>query len=155
MEVTLDAIFGELLEEYPETEQVLKAYMGEAYCLTCPGKMFDTIGNGVLLHGMTDEMTQDMIEDLQAVVDAYENGTPLPEIKEVDRSSMRPTWDGNYENLTDDGHGHAAPVDATAKDSADEIDTSGVDIDHMFAAAIKELEAQEKEDAGGSTLGDA
>lgn len=148
MEVTLDAIFGELLEEYPETEQVLKAYMGEAYCLTCPGKMFDTIGNGVLLHGMTDEMTQDMIEDLQAVVDAYENGTPLPEIKEVDRSSMRPTWDGNYENLKDDGHGHAAVEGKALKENAeDEIDTSSVDIDHMFAAAIKELEAQEKEDS--------
>ena len=145
MEVTLDAIFGELLEEYPETEQVLKAYMGEAYCLTCPGKMFDTIGNGVLLHGMTDEMTHDMIEDLQAVVDAYENGTELPPAPEVDRSSMRPTWDGNYENLKDDGHGHAAP--AVDGDNADEIDTSSVDIDHMFEAAIKELEAQEKQDA--------
>lgn len=70
MRVTLDSIFGELLEEYPDTEEVLRKYLGEAYCLSCPGKMFDTIGNGVMLHGLSDETAQLMVKDLQAVVDA-------------------------------------------------------------------------------------
>ncbi|MBI2411323.1 MAG: DUF1858 domain-containing protein [Candidatus Kerfeldbacteria bacterium] len=69
MKVTLDTIFGEILEEYPASEEVLKKYLGEAYCLSCPGKMFDTIGNGVLLHGLPDEVANLMVADLQAVVD--------------------------------------------------------------------------------------
>lgn len=69
MEVSLDTIFGEILEEHPDSEEVLKKYLGEAYCLTCPGKMFDTIGNGAMLHGLSDEEAAGMVADLQAVVD--------------------------------------------------------------------------------------
>lgn len=72
MDVTLETIFGEILEEYPKSEDVLKKYLGEAYCLTCPGKMFDTIGNGAMLHGLSDEQAVSMVNDLQAVVDEYE-----------------------------------------------------------------------------------
>lgn len=74
MLVTLDSIFGELLEEYPETEEVLKEFLGAAYCLTCPGKMYDTIGNGAMIHGLSHERAMEMVEDLQQVVDSYENG---------------------------------------------------------------------------------
>jgi hypothetical protein len=74
MDVSLDSIFGELLEEYPATEEVLKKYLGEAYCLSCPGKMFDTIGNGALLHGLSDAQAIGMVNDLQEVVDKYEAG---------------------------------------------------------------------------------
>lgn len=74
MKVTLDTIFGEVTEEYPETERVLKKYLGEAYCLTCPGKMFDTIGNGAMIHGLSDEEAMNMVHDLQEVVDTYEDG---------------------------------------------------------------------------------
>lgn len=72
MDVTLETIFGEILEEYPDTEEVLKKYLGEAYCLTCPGKMFDSIGNGAMLHGLSDEQAVAMVNDLQEVVDRYE-----------------------------------------------------------------------------------
>lgn len=69
MQVSLDTIFGEILEEYPRSEDVLKKYLGEAYCLSCPGKMFDTIGNGALIHGLSDETAKAMVADLQACVD--------------------------------------------------------------------------------------
>lgn len=72
MKVTMDTILGELLEEYPDTEFVLKKYLGEAYCLSCPGKMFDTVGNGAMLHGMSDEESANMLADLQECVDGYE-----------------------------------------------------------------------------------
>lgn len=74
MKVTPDSIFGELLEEYPHTELVLKKHLGEAYCLSCPGKMFDTIGNGASIHGLNDEEAGAMLRDLQVVVDQYESG---------------------------------------------------------------------------------
>lgn len=57
------------MEEYPASIDVLKKYLGEAYCLTCPGKMYDTIGNGAMLHGLSDAQAQGMVEDLQEVVD--------------------------------------------------------------------------------------
>lgn len=72
--VSLNSIFGELLDEYPRTELVLKEFLGEAYCLTCPGKMFDTIGNGAMIHGLSDADADRMVAGLQAVVDAYERG---------------------------------------------------------------------------------
>lgn len=68
----MDTVFGEILEEYPGAEAVLKKYLGEAYCLTCPGKMFDTIGNGAMLHGLSNEEAANMLSDLQEVVDEYE-----------------------------------------------------------------------------------
>lgn len=72
MQVTMDTILGEILEEYPDSEFVLKKYLGEAYCLSCPGKMFDTVGNGAMLHGMSDEEGMNMLADLQECVDKYE-----------------------------------------------------------------------------------
>ncbi|HLD22060.1 MAG TPA: hypothetical protein VJB65_04120 [Patescibacteria group bacterium] len=68
MKVNQDTILGELLEEYPGTEEVLRKYLGEAYCLTCPGKMFDTVGNGALLHGLSEADTESMLQELQQVV---------------------------------------------------------------------------------------
>ena len=107
--------------------------------------MFDTIGNGVLLHGLSDQMTQWLMEDLQQVVDAYENGTPFPPLRKIDAAGIA-EWDGNFQPAI----GTTPATEVVESDEA-EIDTSGVDIDHMFAAAIKELEAQEKEDAARST----
>lgn len=92
MKITLDTIFGEITEEYPETERVLKKYLGEAYCLTCPGKMFDTIGNGVLIHGLSDEEAMNMVHDLQEVVDSYEEGGS--EMKENDSEPRSTTEEG-------------------------------------------------------------
>lgn len=76
MKVTMGTILGEILEEYPGAELVMKKYLGEAYCLTCPGKMFDTIGNGAMLHGMSGEEAANMLSDLQEVVDLQEQKAP-------------------------------------------------------------------------------
>lgn len=72
MNVTHDTILGELLEEYAGAEAVMKKYLGEAYCLTCPGKMFDTVGNGAFLHGLSDQELENLLFDLQEVVDQAE-----------------------------------------------------------------------------------
>jgi hypothetical protein len=164
MEVTLDSIFGELLEEYPETEEVLKDYLGQAYCLVCPGKMFDTIGNGVLLHGLTDEHAAEMVDDLQVVVDAYEEGKTEDEIRALHEKrreagtaaigaatapyvmpgSPAPAATGHHAN---DGHDHAGHRHDDGDElSPEDIDTSTVNIDHMFQAAMMESMASEAED---------
>jgi len=80
MNVTMNTILGEILEEYPGAEQVMKKYLGEAYCLTCPGKMFDTIGNGAMLHGMSDDEAANMLSDLQEVVDMQDKPSETPTV---------------------------------------------------------------------------
>jgi len=87
MNVSLETIFGELLEEYPKTEQVLIKYLGQAYCLTCPGKMFDNIGNGAMIHGLSNDVADKMVEDLQKVVDEYE----IVELKEEEKAAEETT----------------------------------------------------------------
>lgn len=98
MKVTLDTIFGEVTEEYPDTERVLKKYLGEAYCLTCPGKMFDTIGNGAMIHGLSDEEAMNMVHDLQEVVDSYDGDEPK-EKKEQPRITEKETTDGSEKDV--------------------------------------------------------
>ncbi len=88
--VTLETIFGELLEEYPASEVVLKKYLGAAYCLVCPGKMFDNIGNGAAIHGLDDDTAEKMVADLQDVVDKTEKGELTEEMKEAHDKASDP-----------------------------------------------------------------
>lgn len=72
MKITLETIFGELLEEYPDTEAIIKKYMGEdVYCITCPGRMFDTIQNGAMLHGLSEQEILALITELQQEIDKH------------------------------------------------------------------------------------
>jgi hypothetical protein len=105
MKVSLNTIFGEILEDYPASEDVLRKYLGEAYCLTCPGKMFDTIGNGAMIHGLSDESAIGMVRDLQAVVDAAE-GVRSSGSEEADATSATvPEPEHADHNHTDHDHG--------------------------------------------------
>lgn len=111
MKVSLNTIFGEILEDYPASEDVLRKYLGEAYCLTCPGKMFDTIGNGAMIHGLSDEAAIGLVRDLQAVVDAAE-GVPSGDSEEADAADTTvPAHDhadhehGDHDH-TEPGHRH-------------------------------------------------
>lgn len=118
MKVTLDSIFGILLEEYPETERVLIKYLGQAYCLTCPGKMYDTIGNGAMLHGLSDDEAMNMVSDLQEVVDSYEMDESKKEEAEQIRAERKESQDAYIDseaaNVGADiwekaGMGHSSP----------------------------------------------
>lgn len=84
MKITFETILGEMLEEYPETEEVMRKYLGEAYCLTCPGKMFDTIGNGAMIHGMSDEESVNMLHELQEVVNSSAQTTTSDTLPSTD-----------------------------------------------------------------------
>ena len=69
MKITKDTILGELLEQYPKAEEVLREYLGDAPCLTCPGKMYDTIGNGALIHGLPEAEVDAMVADIQTMIE--------------------------------------------------------------------------------------
>lgn len=161
MIVTHETIFGEVLEEYPETEEVLKEYLGAAYCLVCPGKMFDTIGNGILLHGLSDIDAKHMIEDLQAVVDSYEEGeaqskdalkkdsADLNAATVAKPVSAAPTEAKSLAEMAAASGvtgGEGQPTKDQLQEWFPEIDTSAVNIDHMFDAARVELDEMDEED---------
>lgn len=67
MKITKNTIIGELLNKYPQTEKVLKKYLGESTCLTCPGKMYDTVGNIGEIHGLDKGKMDTLLSDLRKV----------------------------------------------------------------------------------------
>ncbi len=58
-EVTLQTNIGELINLYPETANIMLEY-GLA-CVGCFASSFDTIEQGALIHGMTEEEIEEMI----------------------------------------------------------------------------------------------
>lgn len=62
MNITKETLIGELLEEHPETEVVIREHLGDVGCLNCPGKYFDTLEAGAALHGMSPEQVETMVK---------------------------------------------------------------------------------------------
>ncbi|PIW36837.1 MAG: hypothetical protein COW24_03280 [Candidatus Kerfeldbacteria bacterium CG15_BIG_FIL_POST_REV_8_21_14_020_45_12] len=125
MKVTLDTIFGEILEDYPASEDVLRKFLGEAYCLTCPGKMFDNIGNGAMIHGLSDEAATEMVKDLQAVVDAAEGveGNDHSAVDSETEPKVVPEHDHGAEDHAGHDHsGHSHDKDNHAEHNHDEVE---------------------------------
>lgn len=58
-EVSLQTNIGELIRLYPETADIMLEY--GLYCAGCFASSFDTIEQGALIHGMTEEEIEEMI----------------------------------------------------------------------------------------------
>lgn len=65
MTVSKDTLIGELLEEHPEAEVVIREHLGDVGCLNCPGKYFDTLEAGASLHGMSPEQVEAMVKAIK------------------------------------------------------------------------------------------
>jgi hybrid cluster-associated redox disulfide protein len=61
-----EAIIGEVVARYPQTEEVLRRRFGEG-CFTCPGFSTETLAQGALMHGVAVE---DLLADLRAAIDS-------------------------------------------------------------------------------------
>ena len=68
MQITKDTLIGELLEAHPEAEQVIRDQLGEVGCLTCPGKYFDTLEAGALLHGLSPDKIDLLVKEIRQTV---------------------------------------------------------------------------------------
>ncbi|MBU0731498.1 DUF1858 domain-containing protein [Patescibacteria group bacterium] len=64
MKVTKDTTIGEVLEAKPELEEVLRKYMGEVGCLSCPMRAMETLENGAQVHGIKEEDLNKMVKEL-------------------------------------------------------------------------------------------
>jgi len=65
MEVTKDSLIGEVLLEYPEVQEIMIKHLGEEVaCIFCPGQAFDTFAMIAELHGIEDEVVDEMLEEI-------------------------------------------------------------------------------------------
>lgn len=72
--ITPDMTIAELMEKFPETEEVMLEY--GLHCVGCAINEFDTIQGGAEIHGMSDEEIKGLIDDLNSTLEkprSYEN----------------------------------------------------------------------------------
>lgn len=67
--ITSNTLIGEVLLEYPEAQDVMLKYFGEEVaCVMCPGQAFDTFAMIAELHGIDDEVVEEMLKEMNEVV---------------------------------------------------------------------------------------
>ncbi|MFQ5956456.1 MAG: DUF1858 domain-containing protein [Candidatus Brocadiales bacterium] len=60
--ITKKSSLGEVIEKYPETEEVFKKYFGSG-CFTCPGSKMEDIAFGAMMHNMDPEIIVKELND--------------------------------------------------------------------------------------------
>ncbi|MFH1536501.1 MAG: DUF1858 domain-containing protein [Patescibacteria group bacterium] len=64
MKITKNTTIGDLLEEYPNGEKILRKYMGEVGCLSCPMRAMETLENGATVHGLSKPKLNKLVNEL-------------------------------------------------------------------------------------------
>lgn len=65
--VTLDTPIAELAELFPEVAEFLTLEYG-FHCIGCPLSYFETIGDGVQVHGLLDTEIQDLLKQVNEII---------------------------------------------------------------------------------------
>ncbi|MFH0818856.1 MAG: DUF1858 domain-containing protein [Patescibacteria group bacterium] len=65
MKITKNTTIGELLEKHPEAVEILNKYMGQVGCITCPGRMMETLEMGAMVHGIPEKDFKKMLKELK------------------------------------------------------------------------------------------
>ena len=68
--ITKQTLVSALIEEHPEVEEILMSY--GLHCAGCHFSEFDTLEDGAMMHGLSDEDIELMIKDVNEV--AKKNG---------------------------------------------------------------------------------
>lgn len=66
MYVTQEALLGEVVELYPEAVPVIQEY--GLHCVGCFASSFDTIEAGCKVHGMSDEIIDELIKKVNETI---------------------------------------------------------------------------------------
>ncbi len=64
--ITKDMILMDIVDEYPEIAPVLMSY--GLHCVGCAFSSFDTLENGIKIHGMDDETFEMLLRDINATI---------------------------------------------------------------------------------------
>ncbi len=62
--ISKDMSIGDVLENYPSTEEVFLKFFGQG-CFTCPGAKMEDIAFGATMHGMDADV---VVEELNKVI---------------------------------------------------------------------------------------
>ena len=66
-EITKDTPIKSLIENHPETQEILMSY--GLHCVGCHFSEFDTLDDGAMMHGLSDEDIELMLKDVNEVVE--------------------------------------------------------------------------------------
>ena len=65
-EVTKDMTLGEVINRYPKVAEVMLKY--GLHCIGCHVGTFETIEQGALAHGMSEEQLTEMVDEINAEI---------------------------------------------------------------------------------------
>ncbi len=65
-EITKDNLINDFLKKNPEVAEILMAY--GLHCVNCHFSEFDTIEDGAMVHGMSDEDIELMLKDVNKLI---------------------------------------------------------------------------------------
>jgi hypothetical protein len=84
MHVTKDSLIGEILFEFPQAQEIMLKYLGEEVaCVMCPGQSFDTFAMIADLHGIDEEVVEEMLKEMNVMMKEVEQANPAT--SELDR----------------------------------------------------------------------
>lgn len=64
--ITKDMLITDIIEKYPETVPILMGY--GLHCVSCNYASFDTLENGIKIHGMDDETFEMLLRDVNSLI---------------------------------------------------------------------------------------
>lgn len=85
--VTRDMIIGDIVAMFPDAAEILLSY--GIHCVGCYANAFETLEQGLLGHGYTEDQLQELINELNEYAQEYfsgETASPLP--KEAEELEM-------------------------------------------------------------------
>lgn len=68
--ITKETVMGELIREHPETVPILLKF--GLHCIGCPMSSMETIEQGTLGHGLTEEQLDALLKELNEAVEKKE-----------------------------------------------------------------------------------
>ncbi|MEK6840633.1 MAG: DUF1858 domain-containing protein [Nanoarchaeota archaeon] len=66
MEITGQTLINHLISKHPETIEILMSY--GLHCVNCHFSDLDTLGDGAMMHGISDDEVRLMIKDVNKIV---------------------------------------------------------------------------------------
>ena len=69
--VTKEMLIMDVLNEYPEVTPVLMGY--GLHCIGCRFSSYDTIEAGAKIHGLSDEVIDMMVGDINLIIEKFHN----------------------------------------------------------------------------------
>lgn len=66
IKITKQTLIKELIENHPEVQEILMSY--GLHCVGCHFSDMDTLDDGAMMHGLSDEDIELMLKDVNGVV---------------------------------------------------------------------------------------